>query len=73
MEMGKPNKQNKSIATGLLYIHAEFECSYLKMWRFRTPQDIVPHKVGAVLDLRHRNIYSHREMVWYEVLQIGSL
>ena len=67
------NEQNKSIATGLLYAHSEFDMfSTLvrgEMW-ISNPRDLrlLYPRHGKCID--HKNRFSHREMVWEQVYEI---
>ena len=67
------NEQNKSIATGLLSAHSEFDTfSALvrgEMW-ISNPrgQRLLYPRHGKGLD--HKNRFSHREMVWEQVYEI---
>ena len=69
----KSNEQKKSIATGpSMYVPnlMWLERSYLKMWPFGALWGIGPHNIGTPL-VQDTNIFSHIELVWYEVLKIG--
>ena len=70
----KINEQNKSIGIGPLYLHTEFEAISLLLQKVMAGLNLVGYRTlqywqGA--SARPQNIFCHREMVWYEVLQIG--
>ena len=71
----KINEQNKSIGIGPLHLQTEFEVISLLLQKVMSglnPMGYWTLQYWHGASARPQNVFYRREMVWYEVLKIGS-